>query len=277
MPTLVARQIPFSTQSIEEDPDFKLTRFLEIPRWKIDPVMVKDFDVGRSEASHFNMVKLSGDFTPFSKTELTNASKNELRNPPVFDNTDIGRSGVRPYMQVVNCSIADATRPDGIRTWTTAVADWTIGSQYTLNGTMTCSGIQTPIAEGDNIEFEGIVYHIESITDSCQITKTGKSFNTTLSLSMGMPIDQTTDNGSISTDFPRYPGFTIIGVDKSEKPNDAELASAASHESLDGVLPDSMFSDLGKESFSHSQTVTDEAAGNDAELTTVDPGMSEER
>lgn len=227
-PTLVVRQIPFSTSAIKEDEDLMLTRFLDLPRWKIDPIMVTDLDVGRSEATHFNMVKVTGDAPLFSGGQIVSPTRQLVLNPPIFDVVDIARSGVHPFMQVVNCSSLPQLKKDG-RLWTEAIADWTIGSQFTLNGTMECVGIQSPIAEGDNLEFDGIVYHIESITDTCVIQVDGKKrFSTILYLTNGMPAKQ-----SESEEFPVYPGFSVL-------------------------------KDQG-------QSVVD---GNDAKLTTYDPGMS---
>lgn len=246
-PTLVVRQIPFSTQAAIEYPEMKLTRFLELPRWKIDPSMVLDADLGRSDATHFNLVKVIGDAALFSQGGMQIPARQEVLNPPILDTIDIARSGVRPYMQTVNCTIKDLNRVGGLRVWSEAIADWTIGSQFTLNGVLTCKGIQAPIAEGDNIEFEDIVYHIESIQDSCVIQGGIKTYTTTLALTNGMPKDQKTTKGTISEDFPRYPGFSI-----GEPQN----------------VPNWNTEDQG--------TTIDTTSGNDEDLTGINPGMTEE-
>lgn len=209
VPTLVARQIPFSTESIEEPADskgvFKLTRFQSLPRWVLDPTMASEINVGRSNATRVNMVHVYGNAAAFAANKsITNQL---VRNPPIFDAVDCARSGIKPIMQTVNCALSDQTRKDGARIWMEAIADWSFGSQFTLNGTITCSGIQLPIAEGDNLEFQGMVYHIESVAHNIQMDDDGnKSFDTTLELSNGMPVDQ-----SLATaDFPVYPGFKNI-------------------------------------------------------------------
>lgn len=202
VPTLVARQIPFSTESIQERPEFPLTRFLSLPRWVVAPSMVRSLDIGTSNATRVNMVHVYGDASAFaSNRSITNQM---VRNPPIFDATDIQRSGIRPMMRTVSVALEDQVRKDGARIWMEAIADWTFGSQFTLNGHLTCKGIQSPVAEGDNIEFQGVAYHVEGITHDAGITPDGKkSFTTTLELSNGMPIDQT----GATADFPRYPGF----------------------------------------------------------------------
>lgn len=250
-PTIVVRQIPFSSNQVNikvggdgkvvtdgtvSGIDVALTKFLHLPRWVIDPVMVKDFDVGRSDATKFNMIKILGDPKYFPHGASSQPADEMVRNPPVFDTVDIARCGIKPYTQTINCTPGDITRPDGLEVWTRMVADWWIGSQHTLNGTIQCVGIQSPIAEGDNIEFEGIVYHIDSISDACIISPTGsKTFITTLSLTHGMPAVQDND-----AEFPTYPGFSALEMITSNKSS----------------APD---------------------GGDDTVLTSQDPGMSEDR
>jgi hypothetical protein len=210
VPTLVARQIPFSSESIQERPEFPLTRFLSLPRWVISPTMVYSFDIGRSNATRVNLIHVYGDAATYAANKsITNQM---VRNPPIFDAVDIQRSGIRPMMSTVAVALSDQVRTDGARIWMEAISDWKFGSQYTLNGTIQCTGIQSPVAEGDNIEFEGIAYHVESVTHDCSIGEDGlKTFHTTLELSNGMPVDQES-----TADFPRYPGFHNITKSSSD-------------------------------------------------------------
>ena len=204
VPTLVMRQIPFSTESIEEDPGFPLTRFMDLPRWVLHPTMVTEpgLDIGRGNATRVNMVHVYGE----ALTHARNMSVTDqlTLNPPIFDAVDTYRSGMRPIMRTVNCSLTDEVRPDGAGLWMRAIADWSFGSQYTLNGTVTCMGIQAPIAPGDNLEFEGIVYHVESVHHHGAVGEDGtRFFRTTLRLSNGMPANQ----DGATADFPVYAGF----------------------------------------------------------------------
>jgi hypothetical protein len=223
VPTLVVRQIPFSTPSAKEYQDFPLTRFLSMPRWVIDPVMVSSIDIGRSNATRTNMIHVYGEAMTSGVNDSVTAQMS--RNSPIFDRTDIQRSGIRAKMQTVNCALPDQQRKDGGRIWMEAIADWTIGSQYTLNGTLRCMGIQSPIVEGDNVEFEDVVYHIEGVNHSCSISPDGrKSFKTSLDLSNGMPKDQS----DATIDFPRYPGFKNVEVlSQKDKLNYATSEEAA--------------------------------------------------
>jgi hypothetical protein len=60
-----------------------------------------------------------------------------------------------------------------------------------LNGTLECVGISEPIAVGDNLEFDSVVYHIEQIVHNASINPQNgmKTFRTTLSLSHGVSIE----------------------------------------------------------------------------------------
>lgn len=201
VPTIVVRQIPFSTEAMSPNVDFPLTKFLSLPRWVVDPVMVTGLDIGRSNATRVNMIHVYGEATVYAANRsITNQM---VRNPPIFDQLDIQRSGIKAIMKTVNCALADQVRKDGARVWMEAIADWTFGSHHTLNGSLQVHGIQSPIAEGDNIEFEKNAYQIEGYSHNCEINDGGKSFKTMLELSNGMPVDQS----EATADSPRYPGF----------------------------------------------------------------------
>jgi hypothetical protein len=218
MPTIVFRQIPFSSESIEEDPEMPLTRFLSLPRWIIPEALIVDEDIGRSNATHFNFIHVYGQLSPYQQKQQWAITDQMTRNAPIIDTVNVASYGFRPYMSTVACTITDATRADGVRTWMEAIADWTIGSEHTLNGVINCKGIQAPIAEGDNIELNGVAYHIEGITHTCSMNGDNKTFNTTISISNGMPIDQS----SATFDAPHYAGFgpqpesTILGEDMGD-------------------------------------------------------------
>lgn len=237
VPTIVARQIPFNSEAIIESHGFPLTRFLSLPRWRVDPVMVKGFDVGRSNATRFNIIHVYGDPSVYAGRKLAVPARQIIRNPPVVDTIDIARSGVKAYMQMVNCALPDVVNlgvqssTGGARVFMEAIADWTFGSHLTLNGTIQTVGIQAPLAEGDNIEFEGIAYHVESVSDSCGINLAGiKVFNTTLTLTNGIPIDQDTE---YSKEFPRYAGFgkTVSTKDLDLK---SDAVTVESRRNVDG-------------------------------------------
>lgn len=242
MPTLVARQLPFSsgaisdqykpapigrnnaeklekapvqpTKGVREFPEMdltgseglvnlvnkerhlNLTRFVELPRWKIHPVLIKAVDLGRSDVMRFNYVHI------YPETGLQNQNRTGyiVRDPPFADDLDILRSGMRPYMATVNCSPQDAEmRKAG--DWMYIVSDIVMGQHLTLTGTMATYGIQSPICPGDNIEFDEHIFHIEAVAHSFSAANGTKTFSTTLALSHGQKHDQLQGN-----DFSLYSG-----------------------------------------------------------------------
>lgn len=236
MPTLVARQLPFSSgilsdqykprpiplnntdkptkkesigsetgdrswykalsNPINEPRTLKLTRFVELPRWRIHPSLVRMVDFGRSDAMRFNFVHI------YPETGLQNQNRTGyiVRDPPIADDIDILRSGMRPYMATVNCSPQDAeSRKAG--DWMYIVSDIVMGQHLSLTGTMDSYGIQSPICPGDNIEFDDHIFHIEAVTHVFTMSGVNKTFTTNLALSHGMKHDQLAGN-----DFSMYSG-----------------------------------------------------------------------
>lgn len=203
MPMIVFRQIPFSTNAIEEKNEMPLTRFLSLPRWKIPTSLIVNEDIGRSDAARYNMVHVYGLPTDYAPQHGSSITDQMARNAPVVDGMSVAVYGLRPYMATVACSINEAVRKSGVSAWAEAIADWTFGAENMLNGTYVCKGIQSPIVKGDNVQVEGIVYHIEGVTHTCGIANGIKYFNTTLMVTNGMPEDQGFENNVA----PRYPGF----------------------------------------------------------------------
>jgi hypothetical protein len=186
VPTLVVRQLPFSTPMAVDVMGSDVTGFLELPRWVVHPILVESFDVGRSDATHFNFIHIYGQ----ASAEMSGLGITEqiIRNPPIRDEQDIKRNGIHPYMETVSCSIDDTV--NGPKVWMSIVSDFLMGQQLTLNGSIAMRGIQSPICPGDNIEFDGTVYHIESVAHLCSIGPTGnKSFTTALALTHGIRSD----------------------------------------------------------------------------------------
>lgn len=186
VPTIVIRQLPFSTPQGVTALGSDVTGFLELPRWSCPPVLIRDLDIGRSDATHFNFIHVYGQAsTNQSGQTLT---QQIIRNPPIRDEQDIKRNGIRPYMQTVACSVDDTLA--GPKKWMGIISDFLIGQQFTLNGTVVLQGIQAPICPGDNIEIDDVVYHIESVTHSCAVGMNGqKQFLTNLSLTHGIRSD----------------------------------------------------------------------------------------
>jgi len=192
VPTIVFRQIPFSSENYKGT----CTRFLSLPRWKIDPSLIIDFNLGRDESARINFVQVFGRLDPgfsgaseaYVQTSLSEQSAGGKN--VVADSEDIKRSGLRPYVisSQFDGFVQDKQTSYGPQ-WAKLLGDAVIGGHLKMNGSITCMGIVDPIVHGDNLELNGVVYHIESVSHSCSISPNGdKSFRTTLSLSHGVTL-----------------------------------------------------------------------------------------
>jgi hypothetical protein len=229
VPMLVVRQIPFTTDAFNptiqtnqadagtfgpsgEVKSIKVTPFLNLPRWRLHPSMINDVDVGRSDATRINFVHIYGQDS--NSADQVSFSSQLALNPPARDDLDIQRSGLRSYMTTVACATRDQVG-ETPATWIALVADRLIGSQFTLNGSVQSIGIHAPICEGDNVEWDGVVYHIESYNHHCAIEQGGvRSFTTMLTLTNGMRSSGGTDvsnksTGNNGSDMPIYPGLRL--------------------------------------------------------------------
>lgn len=185
MPTLVFRQIPFTTEDFEGDGD--VTNFLNLPRWKINPALILQQDIGRDESARINFMQYFGRST-LGKEGTAIAFQIAQKNY-VYDIDDVQRSGLRPYIvttQFDEVSTTDKTYRSPI--WAKIVGDAVIGGHLKLNGTIVTAGLVDPIAVGDNMEFDGIVYHIEQITHTAIYNPERglRTFRTNISLSSGV-------------------------------------------------------------------------------------------
>lgn len=221
VPTIVFRQIPFTTEAFEApdepvstglsstgDDDIRFTRFLSLPRWKIPAVLIQGGDVGRSDSTRINFVHVFGQSS--YQTNNVSGSVQIVNNPPIRDDIDVMKNGLRPYSSSVECFVSDTvgTVPEK---WMALIADWTIGSHLTLNGNIYCHGIQSPICVGDVVEFDGVAYMIEGVTHSVHIeSATGKKkWTTQLALTNGMraAVDGINATDASGNQQPLYPGL----------------------------------------------------------------------
>lgn len=214
VPTLVVRQLPFTTPL--GDPGIPTTPFHDLPRWKIHPILAKRVDYGRSDSLRINFIHVYGDSGP-DKTNLV--ARQIIDSPPARDDLDIARSGLRPYMQSVNCHTTDI-RTKGPEKWIALLSDFLMGQHMTFTGTIDLVGIQAPICVGDNLEFDDVLFHIEAITHSCSISPDGrKTFTTSVQLSHGVRASASLDDlhlyaGIEDEDLRTYePGLTNEGTD----------------------------------------------------------------
>lgn len=187
MPTVIFRQIPFTNEDFTDSTN--VTRFMTLPRWKLDSALILDQDIGRDEAARINFVQFFGK-SAVSSTGSEIAFEIAKKNY-VYDIKDVQRSGMRPY--IVTTQFDDNTdkyKEYAAPVWAKILGDALIGGHLKMNGSLTCAGIVDPITVGDNLQLDNIVYHIESVSHTAGINPaTGKIiFRTTLALSSGIHI-----------------------------------------------------------------------------------------
>jgi hypothetical protein len=216
---------------VNEGHDLVLTRFAEVPRWLIHPILIKSVDLGRSDAARINFVHIQ----PEIGTKNQSKTAYLVRDPPVRDDLDTYRAGLRPYMMSVPCHPSDA-RNRKAGEWQYIMSDILMGGHLLLNGTMETQGIQSPICPGDNIEFDGHVLHIEAISHRYGVgADGGKQFQTSLTLTHGMSGRQSQASdlgiyaGSRGDDLTQYdPGLLRETGFSSSKPSLPETGAESS-------------------------------------------------
>ena len=192
MPFLIFRQIPFST-NFYASTNATATAFLSLPRWVISPDIVRGLSIGRDDALRLNFVQVFGQPFGFNSagTEASIAVQNASNTNYVAETDDVKRSGLRPYVFNNSMDFA-ANKQFQSQTWAKLLGDALIGGHMKLSGSISCFGIQDPITIGDNLQFDGIVYHIEGITHECAIGGDGKkNFTTNITLSHGVDANST--------------------------------------------------------------------------------------
>ena len=143
-----------------------------------------------NEAARFNFVQV---FT----RQLADTAEQDMAQQIAlgnffYDEGDIERQGLKPYVMTSNFDFPAAKGGDNgkqlhAREWAELVADWIIDGHLKESGVLTFQGIQEPIAVGDNLEFDGIIYHIEGVTHVMSIAPGGqKSWVTKVTVSFGM-------------------------------------------------------------------------------------------
>jgi hypothetical protein len=206
VPTLVCRQIPFSTDKFS---DFNVaTRFLELPRWNIDKNVVLQIKTGKSDILRQNYVHLMP--MNFANNQLVAKELSFIYSLPVTDTEDIKRNGLRGKIGQIGAVINFGDKGSDIeekagRYWNRLIADCFFNGNQKYTGNIVCRGIQSPICQGDNVVVDGVIYQIEGIAHSGSIGADGqKEFNTVLQVSNGVSIesDNTQDR------LPRFPQDT---------------------------------------------------------------------
>lgn len=194
LPTVVIRRIPYSTDEYANagsNQFLEATAFSELPRWVIAPDLIYGVHIGRSDALRFNYIHLTPATFP-SKASTEKERLAYILSPPLVDETSIRRYGLRMLNTRV-AGFADPTfetKRDAVSgQYSSFIADIMMDGHLRLSGQLTSCGIQDAIQIGDNVVFNGVLYHIEGLTHSGGIDGRGnKYFTTTLACSHGVPL-----------------------------------------------------------------------------------------
>ena len=215
MPALVVREKPFTTPNIKniiKDGLRKHTYFHDLPKWIMPGEAVLSAHIGRDDATRVNFVQVFGRvqmISPSGNIAFQTASHNYQ-----VDKADIIRSGLKPYILTSNFDYVDpvkeSTSYDSIY-WSKLISNWVMGSHLKMTGTLNCVGIENPIPVGDNLEYEGLLFHIEGINHQCSVSGNGqKMFRTSLQLSNGLTVK---DNNEVKP----YAEMDNYSMDSYEK------------------------------------------------------------
>lgn len=200
-PFFVYRQSPFSSDAMSgysanadgqvtsrSDGSAKVTAFKSLARWVIDTKMVVAALIGPSDSLKYNYIHFQGaDVTSVDFVPANQASY--VYTPPVKDSKGIQRDGLRTKIVSSYSASVNRAEPDKEigRTYTQFLADLMMGAHLTWTGSFSCRGIVEPIPVGDNMEFNGIIYHIQSVSHHGSILSNGvKSFDTSITATHGM-------------------------------------------------------------------------------------------
>lgn len=211
-PTIVVRQKPFTSEHFTGGS--AVTKFFQVPRWKVSANLLTDLQTSMNEAARFNFVQV---FTrQLSDTAEQDMSQQIALGNFFYDEGDIERQGLKPYVVTSNFDFPAAKNGDNgkklhAREWAELVSDWVIDGHLKESGVLTFHGIQDPIAVGDNLEFDGIVYHIEGVSHIMTISPDGiKSWSTKVTVSFGMDMRS-------SKEGPVYPNMTHTDAQSNNK------------------------------------------------------------
>ena len=188
MPSVIVRQKPFTTPHFVAPSGFAVTRYLDVPRWRISPTLLYKMDLGTDESARMNFVQVFTRTLP--DTFEQDMAQQIARKNFIVDDGDIQRHGLRPYVVTANFDFpVNKQKKLRAKEWAEIVSDWVIDGHLKESGTTTFAGIQDPVSVGDNLELDGIIYHIESTKHTMIIAGDGKKkFRTTMSLSYGIDI-----------------------------------------------------------------------------------------
>ena len=142
-PTVVVRQKPFTTEHFVPPSRYNVTRFFDLPRWRISSNLLLNQQTAKNEAARYNFVQV---YTRALASTADQDMAQQIRlGNFVEDDRDIQRHGLRPYVVRSNFDFPTKDRNKAIRApeWAKIVSDWIIDGHLKESGGFTFMGIHT--------------------------------------------------------------------------------------------------------------------------------------
>lgn len=188
------------------------TLYGNLPRWKVSESMVRSFSYSCKESYRVNFVQVFGSSAQAEMTigrgaQLDQLNKGQIQSQFVmgnyqYDQNDITRHGLRAVVVKTPYDVWVGDNSSLAPLWAAMNADWLFNGHLKAMGTLLLNGVVDPIAEGDNLEYRGIVFHIENVSHQATVDKSGrKNWVTSLTLSNGI-LAKSLINGTV---LPLYP------------------------------------------------------------------------
>lgn len=168
--------------------------YCNVPRWVMPLSHVKSVNISTSESRRINFVQVWGrsNAVEFVQGNTQDAegfkTAQFLAKNYVADEADIHRNGLRADITETPFDIPLDSQAGTLANVIARMrADWLFNGHMKLSGSIVCNGIQEPICEGDNLEINGLVFHIMGVNHSASYAGNGmKTFTTTLQLDHGI-------------------------------------------------------------------------------------------
>jgi hypothetical protein len=165
-----------------------------LPRWVIKDSMINRIDINTSESDRVNLVLVWGrtngnEFIRAAEYNIEDAKRKQFASGLNYyiDSRDVARNGLRHDVQESQFDTVNTSGGTSTQLWSKMRADWLFNGHLKLKGSISCKGIKAPICEGDNLEVQGVVYHIESISFNGSLSPNGtKRFETIIQVSNGL-------------------------------------------------------------------------------------------
>jgi len=231
----------YKTLVAQNDEITKRTMYSNLPRWDIDESAIKSVNVTPSESNRINFVQVWGrsrgiEFAGLNINQEILKQAQFLVPNYVADDFDIKRHGLRADITETNFDVVSNNLGTISNILAMQRADWLFNGHLKLSGTIVLEGVQEPICEGDNCQVRGVLFHIEDVSHSGQLSTSGnKTFTTTLTVSNGI-IASTLDTNEVPSYAAGDDSFSTVDsmTNIADLPGVTDIANTGAQFDRDG-------------------------------------------